>query len=408
MEKISLNNGISLICKTATNTPRIALTCYVDINKQEMIPGIYVLLSRLFSQGTVNRSAEQIASEIECNGLDIYSEMKSDYWKFSLLCLKEDFEIAIELLSDMILNSTFETFDKEVIKLKGETVASLDSPSFKARDEFVRNLYMGHQYGNTVSVILENIDKITVDDIKKAYDEVFKSGEKVFSIVGDIDKDYVVNILNKYFSDLSSSKSENQMTAAKLDAPKIVKIPKKDANQAQIYQGWFVPGTKSEDSPAISVLNTILGSSGLSSRLFLELRDKKGLAYTVRSIYTKARHNGDFRVYIATEPKNIRVSLEGFKVEIDKLKNELISEKELADAQNNIIGKIQFLTETNLQQSGTMGGYELEGLGFDYLEKWINSIKDVSVEDVKRVANKYLDGNYVLTILAPEDAMNEV
>ena len=55
-----------------------------------------------------------------------------------------------------------------------------------------------------------------------------------------------------------------------------------------------------------------------------------------------------------------------------------------------------------------MGGYELEGLGFDYLEKWINSIKDVSVEDVKRVANKYLDGNYVLTILAPEDAMNEV
>ena len=115
-----------------------------------------------------------------------------------------------------------------------------------------------------------------------------------------------------------------------------------------------------------------------------------------------------FSIYIATEPKNIRVSLEGFKVEIDKLKNELISEKELADAKNNIIGKIQFLTETNLQQSGTMGGYELEGLGFDYLEKWINSIKDVSVEDVKRVANKYLDGNYVLTILAPEDAMNEV
>lgn len=408
MEKILLENGINLICKTARNTPRIALTCFVKITQTEKIAGIYSMLNRLFTQGTKTRNSEQIAYEVEKNGLDIYSEMKSDYWKFSLLCLKEDFEIAVELLADMMQNSTFETFDKEIIKMKGETVASLDSPAVKARDKFVSTLYKNHQYGNTGSVILQNIDKLCLNDVKDAYDDVFVPAEKVFSVVGDIDKNEVKKILDKYFKDLKSEKSFSTVGSVEITEKEIVKVEKRDANQAQIYQGWIVPGLKTEEAPALSVLNTILGSSGLSSRLFLELRDKKGLAYTVRSMYTKARENGDFRVYIGTEPKNIKVSLDGFKVEIDKLKNELVSEEELQNAKNNIIGKIQFLTETNLQQSGSMGAYELEELGYDYLEKWIDSIMSVSSQDVKDVTNKYLNDNYVLTILAPAEAMKEV
>ena len=408
MGKILLNNGINLIYKDVKNTPRIALTCFAKITQTEKIAGIYALLNRLFTQGTKTRNAEQIAYEVEKNGLDIYSEMKSDYWKFSLLCLKEDFEIAVELLADMMQNSTFETFDKEIVKMRGETTASLDSPAVRARDEFVSNLYKNHQYGHTGSVILQNLEKITVEDINEAYENVFVPAEKVFSIVGDIDKDEVKSILEKYFSNIKSQKAESKMGAVQLTEKEIVKIDKKDANQAQIYQGWLVPGLHSQDAPALSVLNTILGSSGLSSRLFLELRDKKGLAYTVRSMYTKARENGDFRVYIGTEPKNIKVSLEGFKIEIDKLKKELVSEKELTDAKNNIIGKIQFLTETNLQKSGSMGVYELEELGYDYLETWIETILSVSAEDVMMVTNKYLNDNYLLTILAPNEVMKEI
>lgn len=408
MEKILLKNDVKLICKMARNTPRIALTCFVNIKECEKIPGIYTLLNRLFTQGTKTRSAEQIAYEVEKNALDIYVEMKSDYWKFSLLCLKEDFETAVELLADMMQNSTFENFDKELIKFKGETIASLDSPTVKARDEFVRNLYDKHQYGHTGTLMLENIEKITKEDVAKAYSEIFTPAQKIFSVVGDIEKNEVKHILEKYFANLKSSDSEQHFSKPELIGKKVVKIPKKDANQAQIYQGWFVPGVKSEDSAALSVLNTILGSSGLSSRLFLELRDKKGLAYTVRSIYTKLRQLGDFRVYIATEPKNIKVSLDGFKVEIDKLKTTLVSEKELFDAKNNIIGKVEFLTETNIQQSGIMAAYELEGLGFDYLKKWLENIKKVSAEDVMNVANKYLNDNYVLTVLAPEESMKEI
>lgn len=408
MEKILLNNNVNLIFKSAKNTPRVALTCFVNIDKQESVPGIYSILNRLFLQGTKKRTAEQIAYEIEKNGLDFYSEMKSDYWKFSLLCLKEDFEVAVEILADIMQNSTLENFEKEVVKFKGETLASLDSPTVLARDKFVEALYKEHQYGHSSVVILENIDKILPSDVWDAYNTVFKPAEKVFSVVGDIDKNEVQSVLEKHFVELSSTKRQSSIGSAKLDEKRIVKIVKDDANQAQIYQGWFVPGIKSKESAALSVLNTILGSSGLSSRLFLELRDKKGLAYTVRSMYTKARHNSDFRVYIATEPKNIKVSLEGFKIEIDKLKSELVSDKELFDAKNNIIGKIQFITETNLQQSSTFGSYEMEELGYDYLEKWLEEIKSVTSKDIMEITQKYFNDNYVLAILAPEKYLSEV
>ena len=408
MEKTVLNNGITLIYDKAKNTPRVALTCFVNIDKEEKIAGTYSTLNRLFMQGTKKRTAEQIAHEIECNGLDIYSDMKSDYWKFSLLCLKEDFETAVELLSDIMQNSTFENFDKELIKLKGETIASLDSPTVLARDKFVENLYKNHQYGHTGTVILENIDKLTKDGVKTAFNEVFIPAKKVFSVVGDIDKEEVKSVIDKYFSNLKADEAKSFVNSAELNEIKIVKIPKEDANQAQIYQGWFVPGLKSEDSAPLSVLNTILGSSGLSSRLFLELRDKKGLAYTVRSVYNKLSHNGDFRVYIATEPKNIKVSLEGFKVEIDKVKNEPVSEAELTNAKNNIIGKIQFISETNLQQASMAGAYELEELGYDYIDKWIADINAVAPEDIQRVAKKYFNDKYVLTVLAPEEYLSGV
>jgi len=156
------------------------------------------------------------------------------------------------------------------------------------------------------------------------------------------------------------------------------------------------------------VMNTMLGSSGLSSRLFLELRDKKGLAYVVRSSYEIYDKAALFNVYIATEPKNIKTCLEGFKVELDKIKNIPVTQEELENAKNNLIGKRQFFTETNLQQSSLMAFYEDKGLGANFEEKLIELVKQVSVQDIQRVANECIKDPFVLTILAPEEYLKEV
>ena len=113
----------------------------------------------------------------------------------------------------------------------------------------------------------------------------------------------------------------------------IIKIVKNDVSQAQIIQGWLVDSFKSPLSAKYAILNNILGSSGLSSRLFVNLRDKQGLAYTVRSQYETLLHSAIFNMYIGTAPINIKKSLDGFKNELQKLADIPPSEKEMQGAE---------------------------------------------------------------------------
>ena len=408
MKKIILDNDIPVILKNNKNTPRHALCFYFKIEEPEAKAGLYTILNRLFLQGTKNRSSEKLAQELDENAIDCYSEMKHDFVRFKLQCLNEDFEKGLEILSDIILNSTFDEFDKEVIKLKGEIQAELDEPKSKAMDGFYKNVYENHPYGHTYTKILADIDYITKDQVIDAYKKLITNSSKVISVVGDFDEENVKSLLKKYFSSIHNTDTKSNIPYANLKETKLIKIEKEDASQAQIIQGWHVPTIFDKDYPAIMVMNTMLGSSGLSSRLFLELRDKKGLAYVVRSSYEVYDKAALFNVYIATEPKNIKTSLEGFKIELDKIKNVPVSSEELENAKNNLIGKRQFFMETNLQQASMIAFYEDKGLGCDYEEKLINLIKNVTIEDVQRVANLCIKDPYVLTVLAPKEYLAQI
>ena len=407
MKKIILNNNIPLVIKQNKNTPRCALCFYFKIEKPENRAGLYSVLNRLFLQGTKNRSAKQLADELDENAIDCYSEMKYDFIRFKLQCLNEDLEKGIEILSDIIKNSTFDDFNKEVIKLKGEIPAEMDDPKSKAMDGFYKNIFKNHLYGHTYTKILEDIDYITKDDVINAYNNILDDSSKVISFVGDFEEKTVEELLNNYFADIKNASAKKcEIESPILEKTEIVKIQKDDASQAQIIQGWHVPTIFDKDYPAIMVMNTMLGSSGLSSRLFLELRDKKGLAYVVRSSYETYNKAALFNVYIATEPKNIKTSLESFKIELDKIKNIPVTEQELENAKNNLIGKRQFFTETNLQQSSLMAFYEDKGLGADFEEKLIEKIMNVKTEDIMRVANLCIKEPFVLTVLAPKEYLN--
>ena len=407
MKKVILENNIPLVLKQDKNTQRMALCFYFKIENPEKKAGLYTVLNRLFLQGTKNRTAQQLANELDENAIDCYSEMKQDFIRFKLQCLNEDFEKGIEVLADIIKNSTFEDFNKEVIKLKGEIPAEMDEPKSKAMDAFYKNIFKNHPYGHTYTKILEDIDDITPQDVQDAYRDLLSNSPKVISLVGDFDENNVIELLKKHFSEIkNTSDFSSKIEAPVLTETQIVKVEKDDAAQAQIIQGWHVPTIFDKDYPAIMVMNTMLGSSGLSSRLFLELRDKNGLAYVVRSSYEIYDKAALFNVYIATEPKNIKTSLEGFKIELDKIKNIPVTEQELANAKNNLIGKRQFFTETNLQQSSLMAFYEDKGLGADYEEKLIEQINHVTADDIQRVANLCIKEPYVLTVLAPKEYLN--
>lgn len=402
MREVRLKNGINACIKRNEDTPRTALVINFSINEPEKIAGQYLLMNRLLMKGTKKYSSEELSSLLDENAIELYTEMKYDYLKFRFVSLNEDFEFALSILDDIILNSTFEEFEKEKIKLKGELLAELDSARVKISDLFSKTIFKNHFYGHTYTIVLDEIDKVTLEDVKSAYKNILEHSNKTVVLVGDVDFDNAEALLNEKFGNLPSPvERESDIPQVSLLKQEYAELIKSDAQQAQIIQGWLVPALGSDDYAKLMLLNVILGASGLSSRLFLELREKKGLAYTVRTSYENHAKGAVFTIYIGTEPSNIQTSIEGFKVEIEKIKNELISEEELHNAKNNIIGKQQFVTETNSQQANLMAYYSISGKPYAYQQEVREALKRVTAEELKECANKYFTDDYVLAVLKP-------
>lgn len=397
-----LKNKIEFAYKRNPNTPRVAFYLNFSINNYPKNPGMYSLLVRLFMQGTKNRTAQQLSEELDKYAIEFTAELKLDYIKFKFVCLNEDFEKALEIFTDIVKNTTFEEFEKERTKLQGEIIAELDSPRAKIIDSYYKNIYEGHSYGYTNTVILENLNNIKKQEVIDGYKNILENSKKVCAFVGDLDFDKVNNLLEENLGDIAPSTQNLPCLAHPLlTETKNVEIIQPDLNQAHILKGWLVASAASEDYASIALLNIILGASGLSSRLFLELRDKKGLAYVVRSAYDVARLSANFSIYIATEPNNIETSLKGFDEEIKKIKTIPVSEEELENAKNNIFGKWAFIGETNSQQANWLAHYGIMGFGFDFHEKAVEKIKKVTPQDIIACANKYFNDTYVLSVLKP-------
>lgn len=398
MREIVLKNGINACVKQNKNTPRVALTLNFSINKEEKFAGEYSLMNRLLLKGTKKYTSEELSNILDENAIELCTEMKSDYLRFRFVCLNEDFELALEILNDIIQNATFAEFEKERVKLKGELMAELDSARVKISDLFSKTIYKNHYYGHSYTEVLDNIDKVTKDDVISSYKNILENSRKTLALVGNADE----NLLEKYFGEIPSSKDVvSEINAPEPLKPEYAELIKSDANQAQIIQGWRVGNIQSEDYPAILLLNIILGASGLSSRLFLELREKKGLAYTVRTAFETHLKSAVFSIYIGTEPTNIETSIAGFKEEIEKIKTIPVSEEELHNAKNNWIGKQQFITETNSQQANMMAYYSMMGKPFNYQAEIIEKVKAVTSDELQTCANKYFTDDYVLSVLKP-------
>lgn len=408
MQEYTLNQGIKTIVKNNKNTPRSAFVMYAKLNNDEPKAGLYYLMSQLLFQGTTNRTSEQLASDLDENAIDISVEKKADYIRFKIQCLNEDIELALSIFQDIIENSTFDEYEKEIVKIKGEFSADLDSAKVLAQDNYYRTIFSNHPYGIGRQEVIDAISSITKEDLLSAWSEIKNVAYKNIAFVGDLESDYIIGLLNKHLSSLHFENVENnRKQVVPLEKNVVSVIEKEDANQAQIFQGWQFPNIYSEDYPAIILLNTILGSSGLSSRLFMELREKQGLAYTVRSVWEPFLLCGNFFVYIGTEPKNIQTSIKGFEIEINKVMTELVGEEELASAKMNAIGKRQFYQETNMLEAILKGYYEFLGLGYNFEDKLIEKMNNVTSEDLIRVAKTYFSVPTALSVLAPKKYLSE-
>ena len=138
------------------------------------------------------------------NAIDLFTEMKYDYLRFRFVALNEDFELALSILAEIIQNSTFEEFEKEKIKLKGELMSELDSAKVKVSDLFTKTIYRDHFYGHSYTNVLAQIDNVTLEDVKASYLSILNNSAKTLVLVGDVDAQYAEALLNNYIATLPS------------------------------------------------------------------------------------------------------------------------------------------------------------------------------------------------------------
>lgn len=414
-EKQRLTSGATLMHVPMTTAPRIALAMALPGgNCLDPIPGAADLIDSLLLKGTTSRNAEQIAQAIDGLSLEVSFSTRRDASYISATFLPEDTQASLDLIAELLLFSTLDDLPREREKMRGEIQMDLDAPQSVASDRLNRTLFNDTPYGYTESVILENLDRFdTVSFLYNHYRTVYRPDRLVACVVGNLDLVQFAEQFEAAFdrddtrriASGTGTAWNTVLSRLKLKDSQVVRSPWKDASQVHVYQSWLLPDANHPDYIPLSVMNMMLGGAGLSSRLFTQLRDKQGLAYSVYSYLNPNKYCGQCTLYIGTEPGKLAQAVAGFQHEVKRLMDEPASEQELQETINNVLGRRSVGLETAWQQASLLLSNAIMGRDVDYLRTLPDKIKAVTTKDIQRVAAAYLSGPSIISAAGPEEAL---
>lgn len=404
-QKYTLSDGATLLYTPNSTNDIIAISIAAKGGQLlDKIPGTAKMTAATMLKGTKNYTSSELSQTLEDNGIKISPATSADTFSVTVLTTKDEYDKTLELLNEVINNATFE--DVEIEKVKSDKLNAIksekDVPLRQAIEEYRNLIYKDTPYSISSKVLEQNIQNIKRKDIVDYYNTIFNPKNLVISINGNIDKDKTVKELNNIFAQKSSQSFnytdyDNKIT--KVTAPRTTVQHMPTTETAWILLGWQVNGVMNEkDFATLQVIDSILGT-GMSSRLFKDLREQEGLAYQLGSGYSPNILRGSFMLYIGTNPATLEKSKAGLFEEIERLKTEYVADQELKDAKEKLLGNYILSQETNLDKASTTGWYEASTRGYEFGDRYedlINSVKDT---DIIEVANKYFTNNYILSVV---------
>ncbi len=411
--KYELENGAVLVITKNTANDIIALEMASrGGNNLEKIPGIASVTAETIMKGTKKYRNQELSQLLEENGIRLAPSAGGDSFNIAMKFTKNEKDLALNILEETVNNATLDSFDIERVKADKMYLIKnrKNTPDSVAFDEFKTALWKDTPYGNTGKVLQNTLPKIQREDISEFYKNLFPAENTVITINGNIDDREFIN----YFSNLlkNSNKAKIKLSDYKsvfkpLTTNKIVKVDK-DSQASWLLVGWLTDGAVNEkDWASLQVINSILGS-GMSSRLFTQLRDEQGLAYQVGSSFSANVNKGVFALYIATNPDTALTAKEGLFKEINKLKKEFVTDKELSEAKDKLLGNFILSMETNMDKASVMNGLEISGRNYTFLDRFPELINAVTVQDIIKTANKYFSQPYVFTVVGPQKSIEKL
>lgn len=409
-KRIVLDNGMVLLLAEKHEIPMVTVS--VSINAGGLAepadkPGLASLTASLLMQGTKKRSAEQISKEIDFVGGSLTVSGGSDFASAGLRVLKKDIQAGFDLLSDVLRNPVFDQqeIDRKVKETLAEVRRQKEEPETIASEAFEKAVFGGHPYGRTGDDVAAYLSRIDRKDVLDFYAARYGPRSTVMAVVGDVTEKEALSLLKASFN---SWKQPEQRTTPFVSPParnavEVIKINKK-ITQANIAIGHVGIHRENPDFYAVAVMNYILGGGGFSSRLMDNIRDNRGLAYDVNSMFAAQKEPGAFRVWVQTKNESANEVIAEIQKELDRIRTDLVSEKELADAKAYLTGSFPLRMDTSAKIAGMLTSIELYGLGLDYPRHYPVKINAVTREDVLRVAKKYIDPErMVIVVLADQE-----
>ena len=407
-QKYLLSNGATMLY-TQNNANDIIAINITSRGGQllENVRGTANLTASTMMKGTKNYTSLELSQVLEDNGIKIAPNSGADAFSISVLTTKDEYDKTLELLNEVVNNATFDNF--EIEKVKSDKLNSIkknkDNALQRAIEEYRDLIYYNTPYSISSKVLEKNIPNIKRDDIVNYYNNIFDPQNMVISINGNIDKDKTIQELNKIFSQKKNCTKFDYNTynskITSINAPRenLIKMP---TQTAWILLGWQVNGLLNEkDYATLQVIDSILGT-GMSSRLFKDLREQEGLAYQLGSGYSPNVLRGSFMLYIGTNPETLEKAKTGLFEEINKLKTEYVGDKELSDAKEKLLGNYIVGLETNLDKATNTGWFEASTRGYEFKDRYEDLINSVTDADIIEVANKYFTNNYIMSVVTTD------
>jgi zinc protease len=399
-----LPNGITLIVTPSNTTDIVAGRIFIKAGSYfDPVDrsGASNLIATLLTKGTTELSAMEIASRIESVGAGVSAEANNDHIEVSFKSVTADFAEILRLVGEIIRNPAFPaeqvTLEKKLVVERIRSQA--ERPLTLAFQQLRESIYHSHPYARPLLGISSNVMSINRQELVDFHQTYFRPDLVTISIAGNVDLTVVEQLIDEVFIDwFLPASAAPAITPHLIEAPAQRQTLAKDTKQSIVMLGHLSVAATDPDYFALRAIDSYLGS-GLSSRLFVELREKRGLAYEVASVFSTKVDRSIFAVYMGTANEKVSMAINGLQGEMARLCVAKLSEEELADTKTKLLGKYAISKQTNGQLAYIYGWYESLGLGWDFDQTLSKSIDALTTDKIEEVAVKYFDRPYHLSVV---------
>jgi predicted Zn-dependent peptidase len=403
----SLENGVRVITETMPHVRSVSVGVWIGSGSRRETSeqnGLSHFIEHMLFKGTERRSAEDIARSVDSIGGNLDAFTAKELVCFNTKVLDEHLSLAFDVLADLVLHPMFR--DEDIAREKGvileEIKMEADSPDYLVHEIFSANFWKDHPLGKPILGTRESVKRFDRDMIRGFYDSVYTASDLLVTAAGNLTHERLVNLVREHFESLPPDGSTRTETIPSTHA-RIALRNKKSLEQVHMCLGVPSYPLPHQERFSCYVMNTLLGG-GMSSRLFQNIRERQGLAYAVFSELNPYRDTGCLSIYAGTSVESAPKVVASIIKEFRQLKQEPVGEEELRRAKDHLKGSLMLSLESTSARMSNLARQEMYFGRFFSLDEMVESIEQVTGEDVQRIARTFFDPKQIaLTVLGNLD-----